>query len=197
MNFNRPKNETETHFLLKEISKYILFGWGYNKLGTEVGGMWDIDISKIFYNPSHKKWSRKNIVDCVGLKKVSQGRGKFYYDMKAIEAKASLSDYKNGFCGACAKTYIITTPNTIPIELLPRKIGLIEVDLDILKLKKWSQKIPDMQGVNLVRQVNKRIDSRFKDEEAYRKWCQESLERVAYRSSSELLFWRNYIEFSG
>ena len=193
MNFNRPKNESETHFLLKEISKYILFGWGYNKIGTEVEGMWDNDISKLF-NKEEKH--RKDIIDCVGLKKVSEGRGKFHYDIKGIEAKASLSDYKNGFCCSPAYTYIISTINTIPIELLPKDIGLIEVDLDIFELKKYSQKISDMKGVSLVRKARKRIDSRFKSEEKYRKWCQDSLERIAYRSSSELLFWRNFIEFS-
>ena len=193
MNFNKPKNETEIHFLLKEISKYILFGWGYNKLATEVGSMWDNDISKLFHKQGK---SQKNIVDAVGLKKISLGRGKFYYDMKAIEAKASLSDYKNGFCGASARTYIISSVGTIPIELIPKHIGFIEVDIDKFELKKWSQKIPDMQGVKLVRQAKKKIDSRFKSEEKYRKWCAESLERIAHRSSSELLFWRNYIEFS-
>jgi len=187
LNFNRPKNETETHFLLKEISKYILFGWGYKMLATEVGGMWDLDIGK----------KRKEIIDAVGIKKVRVAPRKFQYDMKGIEAKASLSDFKNGFCCGCAYTYVISPLNTIPIKLLPPKIGLIEIDLDNFKLKKWSQKIPDMKGVELVRKASKRIDSRFKDEEAYRKWCQESLERVAYRSSSELLFWRNYIHFSG
>ena len=191
MNFNRPKNETETHFLLKEISKYILWGWGFNKLGTEVGGMWDYDISKLFHKQGK---SQKDIIDCVGIRKVSEGRGKFHYDMKGIEAKASLNDFKNGFCAASAYTYIISTMNTIPIELLPPKIGFIEINFDILELKKWSQKIPDMKGVTLVRNAKKRIDSRFKDELAYRKWCAESLERVAYRCGSELLFWRNYID---
>jgi len=185
LNFNRPKNESETHFLLKEISKYILFGWGYKIIGTEVANMWDLDIGK----------KRKEVIDAVGLKKVSEGRGKFHYDMKGIEAKASLSDYKNGFCCGCAYTYIISTINTIPIELLPKDIGLIEVDLDIFELKKYSQKISDMKGVSLVKKARKRIDSRFKSEEKYRKWCLDSLERIAYRSSSELLFWRNYIEF--
>ena len=192
MNFNRPKNETEAHFLLKEISKYILWGWGFNKLGTEVGGMWDIDISKIFYKPKSK--NRKDIIDCVGIKKVRQGRGKYYYDARGIEAKASLNDFKNGFCGAIANTYIISSINTIPISELPSQIGLIEVDLDNFQLKKYSQKISDMKGISLVRKAKKRLDSRFKDEEAYRKWCEGLLERVAYRCGSELLFWRNYIE---
>jgi len=186
LTYNRPKNETETHFLLKEISKYILFGWGYKMLATEVGGMWDLDIGK----------KRKEIIDCVGIKKVRIAPRKFHYDIKGIEAKANLSDFKNGFCCASAYTYIISPVNTIPIELIPLSVGLIEVDFDIFELKKYSQKIPDMKGVELVKRAKKRIDSRFKSEEAYRKWCEKCLERVAYRSSSELLFWRNYIEFS-
>lgn len=185
MNFNRPKNESETHFLLKEISKYILFGWGYKMIGTEVANMWDLDIGK----------KRKEVIDCVGIKKVRIAPRKYHYDIKGIEAKASLSDYKNGFCCASAYTYIITIVNTIPIELLPKDIGLIEVDLDIFELKKYSQKISDIKGVSLVRKARKRIDSRFKSEEKYRKFCADCLERVAYRSSSELLFWRNFIEF--
>ena len=187
MDFNRPKNETETHFLLKEISKYILFGWGYKMLATEVGGMWDLDIGK----------KRKEIIDCVGIKKVRIAPRKFHYDIKGIEAKATLSDFKNGFCCASAYTYIISTVNTIPIELIPKDIGLIEVNIDNFELKKYSQKISDIKGVELVKRAKKRIDSRFKSEEVYRKWCEKCLERVAYRSSSELLFWRNFIEFSG
>jgi len=186
LNFKQPKNETETHFLLKEISKYILFGWGYKILATEVSGMWDLDIGK----------KRKEIIDCVGLKKVRVAPRKFHYDMKGIEAKASLSDFNNGFCCASAYTYIICPINTIPIDTIPKDIGVIEVDLSIFEMKKYSQKISDMKGVSLVRKAKKRIDSRFKDEEAYRKWCERSLERVAYRCGSELLFWRNFIEFS-
>ena len=191
MTYNRPKNESETHFLLKEISKYILWGWGYNKLGTEVGGMWDYDISKLFRKQGK---SQKDVIDCVGIKKVHVASRKYHYDMKGIEAKASLSDFKNGFCCAPAMSYIICPINVIPEELIPDKIGLITVDFNILELKKYSQKIPDMKGVTLVRRANKRIDSRFKDEDAYRKWCAESLERVSYRCGSELLFWRNYID---
>lgn len=116
--------------------------------------------------------------------------------MKGIEAKASLSDFKNGFCCTPAMSYVIASINTIPISLIPKDIGFIEVDFNIFELKKYSQKIPDMKGIELVRRAKKRIDSRFKSEEAYRKWCQDSLERVAYRCGSELLFWRNYIKFS-
>jgi hypothetical protein len=116
--------------------------------------------------------------------------------MKGIEAKASLSDFKNGFCCAPAFSYIICPTDIIPIDLIPDKIGCITVDFNIFELKKYSQKISDMKGVSLVKKAKKRIDSRFKSEEAYRKWCEKSLEGIAYRCGSELLFWRNYIEFS-
>lgn len=192
-NFNRPKNETETHFLLKEIAKYILFGWGYNKIGTEVNGMYSYDFRE-------KGKDYKSIIDVVGVKKCKKKKSdsryyEYYYDVRGIEAKASLSDYKNGFCCATANTYIISPINTIPLELLPDKIGLIEVDFDNFSLPKNSQKISDMTGIRVSRRAKRRLDSRFKTEEAYKKWCAEVLESVAYRSTSELLFWRNYIEF--
>jgi len=44
-------------------------------LATEVGGMWDLDIGK----------KRKEIIDCVGIKKVRIAPRKFHYDMKGIE----------------------------------------------------------------------------------------------------------------
>jgi hypothetical protein len=191
--YKRPQNETETHFLLKEISKYILFGWGYNKIGTEVGSMYS-------YDNREKGKDFKNIIDVAGVKKCKKKipNSRYYdyfYDVKGIEAKASLSDFKNGFCCGCAYTYIIAPINIIPIKLLPKHIGFIEVDFDNFSLNKKSQKIPDMTGVKLVKRAKKKMDSRFKTEESYRKWCQEILESVAYRSTSELLFWRNYIEF--
>lgn len=148
--------------------------------------MWDLDIGK----------KRKEIIDCVGIKKVHIAPRKYQWDMKGIEAKASLSDFKNGFCCAPAMTYIICPIDTIPIELIPKDIGCVTVDVDNFELKKWSQKMSDMKGIELVKKAKKRIDSRFKSEDAYRKWCEKSLERVAYRCGSELLFWRNFIEFS-
>jgi hypothetical protein len=192
--YKRPQNETETHFLLKEISKYILFGWGYNRIGTEVNGMYSYDIKE-----NGKDF--KSIIDAVGVKrcrqkKLKDGQSLYYYDVKGIEAKATLADFKNGFCAAPMYTYIIAPINTIPIELIPDKIGFIEVDLDNFKLPKKSQMISDMKGVKLVKRAYKRLDRRFKTEEDYREWCSEVLDDVAYRSTSELLFWRNYIEFS-
>lgn len=186
----RPKNESETHFLLKEIGKYILFGWGYFVIGTEVGSMHSADMK-----------NTKNIIDVVGIKKMRKKKKGYgyveYYDIKGIESKASLADYKNGFCAAPAYTYIIAPIGTIPLNLIPDKIGFIEVDLENFSMKRNDSTIPGMIGVELVKKAKKRIDKRFKDEQSYRQWCKDQIYSIAYRCSQELLYWRNVIEFSG
>lgn len=87
------------------------------------------------------KGNSKNTIDVVGVKKITpfvKGIGHLpsYYDVKGIEAKASLADYKNGFCQASMYSYVITPINTIPIELIPDKIGFIEVDFNNFYIKK-------------------------------------------------------------
>jgi hypothetical protein len=189
----QPKNETEAHFMLKEIAKYILWSWGYNKLATEVGGMYSYD----FRQPNK---DFKNVIDVVGAKTIhpfvkGEGYKSKYYEIKGIEAKASLSDFKNGFCAAPAHTYIIAPKGIIPVEHIPDKIGFIEVDFDKFSLKKWSNKIEYITGVELVIKPKRRIDSRFQNIGEYRKWSIDTLERISYRCSQELLFWKNTIEF--
>jgi hypothetical protein len=176
--------------MLKEIGKYILWGWGYNKLATEVAGMYSYDLNIL----------KKNVIDVVGAKTIhpfvkGEGYKPKYYDIKGIEAKASLSDFKNGFCAAPAHTYIIAPKGIIPKELIPEKIGFIEVDFNSFSMKRGSSRIEDMSGVDIVIKPKRRLDSRFQSKEDYQKWGMDTLERIAYRCSQELLFWRNTIEF--
>lgn len=193
----QPKNETETHFLLKEISKYILWSWGYNRIATEVHNMYDLDISKQWRT---KNKGLKSIIDTVGIKKchkfIPYEGHQHWYDVRGIEAKASLSDFKNGFCAAPAHTYIISPKGIIPVDLVPDKIGLIEVDFNIFELKKSTNKVESIKGIEVVKKSKRRIDRRFSDVEHYKKWCLEMLDTVSYRCSHELLFWRNCIEFT-
>jgi hypothetical protein len=189
--FRRPKNETETHFLLKEVAKYILWGWGYNRLGTEVDSMYSFDGTE----NTRKRRGMKNIVDVAGVK-ISKSRGKSIYDVRIVESKATLQDFKSGYCSCASHNYIIAPKGIIPLNLIPENIGLIEVEISQLEIQKYSQKISDMKGVELVKKAKKKRDSRFKTEESYQKWCHDILEKIAYRSGSELLFWRNYIEFT-
>jgi hypothetical protein len=190
---NQPKNETETHFLLKEVGKYVLWSWGFTMLASEVNGMYSCeDIAR----PRNK--NMKNIIDVVGLKKVRLGKtwnDPMGYEMRGIEAKASYSDFKNGFCVAPRNTYIIAPVGIIPLDELPDKIGLLEVDFNILKIYKQINKV-NIDGVNVTRRAKKRNDKRFGSDDQYQSFCRATLESIAYQSSRENLFWRNAIDFS-
>lgn len=184
-----PKNETETHFMLKEISKYILFNMGYTRLATEVGSMYSCDLGN----------SSKNVIDAVGLKKTgklipnSGYRYDYRWSMCGMEAKASLSDFRNGFCMAPAIIYIIAPKGIIPLAELPERVGLIEVDFDKLSIKQKVNKINCFKGIEVVVKAKRKIDGRFSSKEDYNTWCKDMLEQVSYRATSELLFWRNVI----
>jgi len=193
---NQPKNESEAHFLLKEVAKYVLWARGYTMLATEVHDMYSFDgIGR------NRKKGLKNTMDVVGVKCLSkhipkQGY-KYHYVVCGIEAKASLADFRNGYCCAPAITYIIAPKGVIPVALIPDKIGLIEVDFKKLSISRTRMnKIDELEGVSVTVKAKRRIDSRFEDVGRYRAWCREMLDTVAYRCSQELLFWRNVIEFA-
>lgn len=197
MSIAQPKNESETHFFLKELGKYILFSMGYTRLATEVDSMWSLDGGR------DKKMNMKGTIDVAGIKKVSKfiPNSGFTYKHRwvlcGIEAKASLSDFKNGFCIAPALTYIIAPKGIIPYKEIPPKIGLIEVDISNASVKKMVNKIDAFTGIEIPIRAKNRLDSRFKTKEDYQNFCSQILESIAYRATSELLFWRNVIPLEG
>lgn len=185
--YRQPQNETKEHYLLKEISKYILHVWGYNRIATEVTLPRSFDLK---YN--------KHIVDVIGAKRKKKslhGRDFTYlYDIRAIEAKASLADFKNGYCATAASTYIIAPKDIIPIKLLPDKIGLIEVDLDDFSIKNFAKSVLDHKDITITKKAKYKIDSVFGTKDEYEKWCSMIIDEIAYRNTRELLFWRNFIK---
>lgn len=194
----QPQNESETHFFLKELAKYILFHMGYTRLATEVDSMYSLD------NGRTKKGNMKGTIDVVGIKKVSKfiPNSGFQYIHRwvlcGIEAKASLSDFRNGFCMAPALTYVIAPKGVIPHSEMPPKIGLIEVDISVanVQLQRLTKRIDAIKGIEVPIRAKPRLDSRFTDKEHYQKFCANILESIAYRSTNELLFWRNVIPLS-
>jgi hypothetical protein len=187
VDIKQPKNETSTHYLLKEVGKYVLYNMGYHILASEIYGMYGFDLRM-----------KKDIIDAAGIKKKNIGRSSnwttnYQWSMCGMEAKASLNDFRHGFCSAPALTYIITTKGTIPLEEIPDKIGLIEVDFDKLVINQYMMSKSRIEGVNIVKRARTRIDSRFASKEQYYNWCKNKMESIAYRSTIESLFWRNII----
>ena len=128
-NNRRPLNETETHYLLKQIGKYLLRKDGCKIIGTEIDIGYDNKTPIYKDIPDFFKVTRKRVTDVIGIKCSNSNWRK---DSKTIiiESKASLSDYKNGFCTYADITYVIAPLGIIPIDKIPKEIGFIEVDLD-------------------------------------------------------------------
>lgn len=190
-----PGNETKEHFLLKEISKYLLFRAGYTIVGTEVGGMWTINGKR------DKKGCIKNVIDAVGIKRISTFipnsgyQYKHRYAMCGFEAKANLQDFRNGYCTAPAVMYIIAPAGVVPLAEMEKHIGLIEVDFDRLSVEYRSSKITDIKGVWTTKKAIRNIDKdRFSTEESYSQWVENMMDSVAYRTITEMLFWRDVEE---
>ena len=147
-----PDNETPTHYLLKYLGQYILYTqMNCKTVGVEIRNMqhYDTDMPK-----------NKKIIDVCGI---TLHKDKVI----GIEAKASLSDFNNGFSCLCPYTYVICPRDIIPVDKIPKNIGLIYVDLEILKIINNRNEV---QGVEIVKRASKRIDSRFKSDRIYNNW---------------------------
>ena len=77
---------------------------------------------------------------------------------------------------APAYTYIIAPLGVIPVNELPKHIGLIEVDLDNFSMRKYINKLDSFTGVKITKKVRKHIDERFETEDIYRQWCADLLD---------------------
>lgn len=98
-----PRNVSEQHFELSQIADYIAWKWVCRCIGNEVSGCTGKD-------PFGKKRLPKTCIDAIGIK---SGWFHSYNDQDpkitvyGFEAKASLSDFRAGFCTACEYTYVI------------------------------------------------------------------------------------------
>lgn len=113
-----------------------------------------------------------------------------------IESKASYSDFLNGFCCQAEYTYIIAPIGVIPVDKIPDKIGLIEVDLNNYSIKHSSRKF-EFTGITTTKQCSSRKKDLWKRNDIYRVDTFNVLRRVAYRSTVNDLFKNNEIKVIG
>lgn len=129
----------------------------------------------------------KNIIDVVGAKTKSWYCGIPEVKIMGIEAKASKSDFRNGFCTGCEYTYIIAPIGIIPVEELPKNIGLIEVDLKNYSLTNLKNGFA-YTGITITKRARSRLATRFKTKEALQKWSINMVKDIAYRSTVENIY---------
>lgn len=124
-----PKNESFEHFTLKEIGKLYL---KHNQLCNFVADEFKIPhyISRLaekqFDTKLDYKIHNKSITDAFGFKATYSGD----VTIKSCEAKATYSDFKNGFCIGGEYNYLIAPKGVIPVDEVPSFVGLIEIDFD-------------------------------------------------------------------
>ncbi len=198
LNKNYNKNESKIHYELKQIAKYVLYQKGYTCIATEV--------SMTRYNRylDSYPWFNKNavskiIIDAVGI------RGNLIntrhmdlenYKSMGIESKASYSDFINGFCTQCEYTYVIAPVGIIPIDKIPDKIGLIEVDLDNYRIE-WGRDGFVFEGIYFTKRCASRKKELWQRKDIFTADMHNLMRRIAYRSTVNDVFNNNEIVVKG
>jgi len=181
------------------IAKYILYSKGYNCIATEVQFPKNSNYLKD-YEWFNSKATSKNTIDTVGIKGNllnSRENTLDKYKVMGIEAKASYSDFLNGFCTQCEYTYVIAPEGIIPIEKLPKSIGLITVDLQKYSIKQNRLGKFVFKGITTVKQCASRRKEIYKRNDIYLIDTFNVLRRIAYRSTVNDIFKKNEIKIEG
>ena len=187
--FQPPLNESPEHFLLKEVGQFFLKKkLGCSIVGTEVNSMMEPDLD--IRDKLSKEFFDRSIADVVGVK----FNGRKIKTIYCIEAKASLSDFKAGFCMSGDLNYIIAPVNCIPIKSLPDNVGLIEVDfnkLDWVIMAGWER----ITGIKVVKRAKRIKRNLFNDDR--RDWEIGVLKSIGYAlgRNRNIWFYPGYKEY--
>ena len=145
-NLKPPQNETELHFLLKNIAvSYLKSHFGCQFANKE------IDIGA-FYNKKFRHefpdfpWG-KRIADAVGIQRKFDNKINDYeLIVRCIEVKISKADLNNGYCTSGDYNYIMAPKGLFTMDDLLPFVGLIEVDLENLR---WDDGFAPIRGVEV------------------------------------------------
>ena len=141
----------------------------------------------------------KNTIDVVGIKGNMlnlKNNNVDSYKVMGIEAKASYSDFLNGFCCQCEYTYVIAPVGIIPVDKLPKGVGLIECDILNYTIKNKFNKF-EFKGINTIKQCSSRRKEIYKRDDIYRVDTFNVLRKIAYRNTINDLFKKNEIKIGG
>ena len=92
--------------------------------------------------------------------------------------------------------YIIAPVGIIPVDKLPAKIGLIEVNIGNYTIKNKFNKF-EFKGINTVKQCSSRRKEIYKRDDIFRIDTFNVLRRIAYRNTVNDIFKKNEIKIEG
>lgn len=148
----KPGNETEEHFLLKNVAVSLLkhrFGCQYVGSELEIGTYYNEQLRKEY--PDFK-WIKK-VADAVGIQR-RKIKGGYQYVVRNIEVKISKRDIDNGYCTSGDYNYVMIPKGLKVKNLILPFMGIIEVDLEKLEWKNGFVPIDGVEIVSNPRRVN-------------------------------------------
>jgi len=132
-----------------------------------------------------KSNSVKKRIDCAGIDKASYANIE-NAKIRGIEAKASCSDFKSGYCTKADITYIITPKGTIPKEDMEKYIGLMEVDIDNLEI--ITEPKVHVVGLDIVKRATTNKSKGLKDIKDRQLFVKSFIEKVARKRTIETVY---------
>ncbi len=181
--FKAPRNQSWEHFYLCEIARFILWTQGYNLIdgeihvGMDIKNGIDMGMKKAYYN----------VIDALGMNTRKQ-------KIKGIEVKVSLEDFKNGFCTAVPLTYILCPANVVPVELVPKGIGLYYADMENLAVRERVNKF-EVHGITEEKRATKRATAICDEGGSIAKWRWDRMvSGMAYGATRRTLYQNPWVE---
>jgi hypothetical protein len=176
--------ETGMHTFLKQVGRLFLLNQGCHTVETEVG-LNQLDLQRL------DELDNKKIVDVLGvglmyrpyshLRLREEGCEGFSLPqpdiyhvglniLRGVEVKVSRRDFRNGFiCARCNYNYVLTPAKLVSQGLLPRGVGLIELNrykFSCEQAEEARERPYRLTGLRVVRQARYRKIPQFQVDHA-------------------------------
>ena len=181
-----PKNESNLHFFLKQVGQaYLRINYKCRYIGTEVYVGKSIDYS---IERKHKDlpFNEKKITDVIGV----EDKKLKYMDHKGIirniEVKVSKSDFQSGYTIMGDYNYIMAPKGVLDKSDIPSMIGLLEVDMDKLKVVTNRSGI-FIHGVDLVTYPT-RLKQKKYIAKSHKNYVQYIKDNISYKNTNRNVY---------
>ena len=152
-----------------------------------------VQKSKKFSTMSQAEWR-------TFLDEVAEAHGLRVYDLltstvlsrpepvfKGVEAKATLQDFRSGFCMFPDYTYVIAPKGIVPVVEVPKSVGLLEVDLAKVSVK--VSPVVIVHGLKIAKKPRFSREPSLQEPEGLDQVVQNVLRKIAQQNTQEVLFW--------
>ncbi|MCL6597621.1 MAG: hypothetical protein K6T81_02635 [Alicyclobacillus macrosporangiidus] len=182
----KPRSETHLHYLLKILgTTFLHITQKCQFVATE------LDLQTVL-PPECGSIVRRRI-DALGVRKSSRR-----YTLIGVEAKTTLTDFKNGYCTLPEYLYVVAPKGVIPVYEIPKNVGLIEFDWTVLNNQQWSitkyepffvQRVEQvMSALKVVKDPIEYFHPMFNGRDnRHQEYCQLLISHIAQQNTKEMI----------